>query len=255
MKMTATPLRFSSRIRSKRFHLGFAQRRGRLIHDQHAHVAGDGFGDLHHLLLGHGERAHQRSRAQVHAHPFQDRARLLLQFGAAHKEQRPRLAADKDVLHHRQIRHQVQFLIDDGNADLLGVVWVVDVQRLAAEKEFAAVHRVDAGEDLHQRRLAGAVLADQPENLAGGDMETHIFQRLHTGEGLADVFHPQQCAVFVHCDRPLTAHSLPAPAARRSSIHVAHNLHRQDGDRRSGLFDLLVRRGLPAYVKPNTIVS
>jgi hypothetical protein len=73
---------------------------------------------------------------------------------------------------------------------------------LPAEKvRFAAVDGVDAGENLHQRRLARAVLPDQPEHLAGAHVETDLLQRLHTGKGFADVFHPQQCALLIHARR------------------------------------------------------
>ena len=44
---------------------------------------------------------------------------------------------------------------------------------------------VDAGEDLHQRGLAGPVLADDGQHLAGGDAQRHAVERQHAGELLA----------------------------------------------------------------------
>ena len=41
----------------------------------------------------------------------------------------------------------------------------------------AFARRVEAGEDLHQRRFAGAVVADDAQDLAGIHMEVHIAQR------------------------------------------------------------------------------
>ena len=182
----------------ERLHLGFAQCRGRLVHDEHAHVTRDRLGNLDHLLLGNGERAHQRSRPQVHAHAIQDGARLPFQFRPADEERWSRFAPDEDVLHHGEIGHQVQFLVDDGDAQLLGMVGVVDLNRLSAKQDFAAVRHVDAGENFHQRRFAGAVLPDQAQDFARAHMKADILQRLNTWEGLADIFHPQQCAVLVH---------------------------------------------------------
>ena len=45
----------------------------------------------------------------------------------------------------------------------------------------------DAGEDLHQRRLAGAVLAEQRRHLAAVDVEVHALERVDRAVGLGDV--------------------------------------------------------------------
>ena len=46
--------------------LAFSQRRGRLVHDEYARVVvGEGLGDLHHLLAGHGQRADDGGGADV----------------------------------------------------------------------------------------------------------------------------------------------------------------------------------------------
>ena len=58
-------------------------------------------------------------------------------------------------------------------------------QDLAVE---AAV-RVDAGEDLEQRRLAGAVLAAQAEDLAGARFELGAVERDDAAEALANAAH------------------------------------------------------------------
>ena len=50
---------------------------------------------------------------------------------------------------------------------------------------------IDAGEDLDQRRLAGAVLADQRRHFARPQRETDIVQRAHAGKALGDARHRQ----------------------------------------------------------------
>jgi hypothetical protein len=45
---------------------------------------------------------------------------------------------------------------------------------------------MEPGEDLDQRRLARAVLADECVDLPGADIEVHVAQSLHAREGLAD---------------------------------------------------------------------
>ena len=59
--------------------------------------------------------------------------------------------------------------------------------RLAAPDEIAGVGADDAGEDLEQRGLAGAVLADEGVRLALRDRERHAPERAHGAERLLDV--------------------------------------------------------------------
>ena len=68
----------------------------------------------------------------------------------------------------RQLVEQHRFLVDRGDAGRAGVVrrWR-RCTGCAVERMLARVGLVDAGQDLDQRRLAGAVLADQRRHLAG----------------------------------------------------------------------------------------
>ena len=70
------------------------------------------------------------------------------------------MAGDVEVL------GKVQLLMDQHDAVPFGVLDAGEADRLAVEAELAGVRRVDAGEDLHQRRFAGPVLADDGEHLA-----------------------------------------------------------------------------------------
>ena len=63
-----------------------------------------------------------------------------------------------------------------------GVLRAVDVHRLALEEDLALVERVDPGDALDQRRLAGAVVADQRHDLAARHVEVAPRQRLHGAE-------------------------------------------------------------------------
>ena len=51
----------------------------------------------------------------------------------------------------------------------------------------AGIRRIDAGNDLDQRRLARTVLADQTMDLAAGDAPFDLIERLGAAEALADV--------------------------------------------------------------------
>ena len=67
-----------------------------------------------------------------------------------------------------------------------GVLRRVDRDVGAVEQEAAGVGAVDAGETLHERRLAGAVVADQRGDLAGVDREVDVVQHVHRAEALVD---------------------------------------------------------------------
>jgi hypothetical protein len=59
--------------------------------------------------------------------------------------------------------------------------------RLAADENFARGRLQHAGEDLDERGLAGAIVADQPEHLALVDVEIDPSERVNASEGFGDV--------------------------------------------------------------------
>ena len=60
------------------------------------------------------------------------------------------------------------------------------------DEDLALVGLVRTGEDLDQRRLAGAVLAEQAVHLAGTDLEVDAVEGPGAGELLDDAAHLQQ---------------------------------------------------------------
>ena len=86
----------------------------------------------------------------------------------------PRLVAETDVLADREVGQQRLLLEHHADAVAGGVGGAGEARRLAAEQDRAGVGLVDAGQDAHQRRLAGAVLADQAHDLVRPDLEADI---------------------------------------------------------------------------------
>ena len=91
--------------------------------------------------------------------------RIRLRVDAA--EPLERLRADEDVLGDAQVGEERRLLEDDRDPGRLRLLGVVEDRLLAVEQQPAGVGPVDAGEDLDERRLAGAVLADEAVHLAG----------------------------------------------------------------------------------------
>ena len=78
-----------------------------------------------------------------------------------------RLAPDEDVLGHRQVRHQVEFLMDHADAQVERGAWVGDLDFLPLVEDAPGVFVIDPCQHLHQGGFARAVLADQGVNFAG----------------------------------------------------------------------------------------
>ena len=57
---------------------------------------------------------------------------------------------------------------------------------MAIEQDATFVGIVEAGEKLHERRLAGAVLADQREHFAGLQREAEMAHRPSLGAGIPE---------------------------------------------------------------------
>ena len=105
-------------------------------------------------------------------------AALIEQAAAGH------FATEEQVLFHRQVGDQAEFLEDRADAhdarrvrrqmdDLLALIFVI-----------AGILRVGAGDDIDERGFAGAVLAEENVHLAVTQIEIDAVQRHHAGEVL-----------------------------------------------------------------------
>ncbi len=169
-------------------HLDTAECRGGLVHHEEAGVEGDGLGDLDDLLVGDGEAGGRAAGVDAHPEPGEEALGLGDHRGpvdAATAGQR--LAAHEDVLGDRQVGEERRLLVDDRDAGLLGVGGRGEVDGLAAQLEDPGVAAVDTGDDLDQRRLAGAVLADEGVDRTTVDPQAAGPQGHHRAERLRDV--------------------------------------------------------------------
>ena len=178
-----SPLRFQP-LDLFQQHIRFApgQHGRRFVHDQHPRIAAERAGDLDHLPVGNGKVPNPGAGIDVAVEPAQQLARLVLHRPAIEERAAPFLAPEKDVLFDRQLEREVEFLVDHENAGILGRALIREGYRLAVEQDSAAGGREIAAEDLHHRRLAGAVLADQRVNLAGHEREIDPVQHLDRAE-------------------------------------------------------------------------
>ena len=175
--------------------VAFVEAGGRLVENQKAHLLGQRLGDLHQLLLADPDIGDQRVRRLIEPDFRQQLLRPPVDRVAIDHAEPRRRVGNEDILGDREQRDQRQLLMNDDDAERLGIVDVAEVPLLAVIDDAAVIAavRIDAAQHLHQGRLAGAVLAHQGMDLALPDGEIDVVQRLHAGEGFADAAHFEQC--------------------------------------------------------------
>jgi len=169
-------------------HLGFLARQygRRLVHEHDARPAADRLGDLDHLLVGYGKRADQRIFVDPRAELVEHTARLGPHVLAVEHAETGDLAAKEQAFGDGQVVGEVEFLVDEHDAERFGRAVRRQDDRLAVEQDGAGACLFEARQDLDQRRLARAVLAHQRMHLARKHVEIHAEQHLDVAERFRD---------------------------------------------------------------------
>ena len=129
---------------------------------------------------------------------------LALERGAVGHEPPVALVAERDVLGDRERLDEPEVLVHHPDSALQGVAGRAQRHRLAMQLERALVRPVQTRDDVGQRALAGAVLAQQRVHLAGVDLEVDVGVRDHAGEALRDA--PQRHRGHARGDTAGVAH-------------------------------------------------
>ena len=96
-----------------------------------------------------------------------------------------RLTVEEDILGHRKVGDEGQLLEDDCYPGGSGRTGVGRPKGLATEDDLPSVRRHGSGDDLYERRLTGAVLADQGMDFTWADVEADFPQSSDATERLA----------------------------------------------------------------------
>ena len=169
--------------------LGRRQRRRRLVQDQQLQVARERLGDLDDLSLRRRKLADGLGGVERHPKLAEKRSGLSTHQGAIDAP-RPagRLASGEDVLGDRELRDQRAFLVDDADAEGARRGFVDPAERNAVEDDPPVLGRIDAADQLPERRLAGSVLPEKCVDLARPDVHRNALQGKHARERLAEIF-------------------------------------------------------------------
>ena len=96
--------------------------------------------------------------------------------------------ADHQILAHGQMRKEIQLLIDDADAQPLGIERMVQRHFAAVEHNPPAIGPERSGADARQGAFARAILAHQGMDFARGEFETRRAQGRDAAKMLGDVF-------------------------------------------------------------------
>ena len=174
------------------FGLRHAQRRGRLVQEDDTRLPEQraSYGHLLTLTAGEGpdlgaqagdrhrQAGEQLSRSVLHL-------RLVELARSLSEARRDLLMAEEDVGDDVEVVAEGEVLVDRRDAELGGVLRPGDLDLATVEADPAFVGAVDARDRLHQRRLAGAVVAHEADHLAAVNREVDPVQGLDRAESLA----------------------------------------------------------------------
>ena len=174
---------------------GFGQRQahGGLVEDDEFGLEMERPRDRHALLLAARHRGHDivgmhRRGGEAHMLAHQPRRFRAHPLDVKETPAGARLAPHEHVAPDRLLLAQRPLLVDGLNAEAAGPRDRPVVDPASVKIDLASrVRPMEAHHGLHQRRLAGAVVAEQADDLAAIDSEIHPRERPHFAERLRDV--------------------------------------------------------------------
>jgi hypothetical protein len=145
----------------------------RLVEHEHPSAAIERLQDLHALLDADGKVGHACARVHLEPVPTGQVGDVAPGLVQVHDPAGGRLVAQHDVLGHRERRDQHEVLVHHADAQPDRVDRAGDLHRLPVQEDLAVVRPREPVDHVHQRRLAGAVLAEEGVDLTPSDGEVH----------------------------------------------------------------------------------
>src|SRR4051812_671907 len=170
---------------------------------------------------------------------------MLRHLGAVHKTDAAdlptaqRLAADEDVPGYGHLRDHRRVLVDRLDPQAHRRLGRGEADLLAFDEDPAGIRLVDAGEDLDQGRLAGAIVADQAHDLSSLGVEVDALERMDAAIPLLQPLAADQ-RVGAGTNETVTrlgvlderfGHGPALPHPPRALAHGGVQDHRDDGQR------------------------
>ncbi len=134
------------------------------------------------------EPAQRRRRIDGDAEALEQRAGVVVQFRPIDERPASRSVAEEDILRDGHFVDEGEFLVDDGEAGAPGIGDVPEMGRLGIDEQLAFVGavRMEAAQELDERRFARAIFAAKRVNLAGPQVEGNVPEGDDAGKRLGD---------------------------------------------------------------------
>ncbi len=193
-----------------------AQRGGGLVEDEQRRGDRERLGDLQQVPLGHGQRVDPVARVDLQA-DVREQPPGHVRSGSGPEDLGRQ--GDLEVLLHGQVRQHGRVLVDDRDPAGGRLPRGERGDGLPADRDRAGVGDERAGGDVHQRRLAGAVLAEDRVHLAGQHAHRDVGQGRDAAEVLGDAGHLQRgraCRRDRRSGHQVLLRSWPGPVAGRA---------------------------------------
>ena len=159
------------------------QHRRRLVHDEELRLLQQAAHDFHTLALANRHRVHVARRVERQSigrrHVAHPRGQCGVDTHAVERE--------RDVVDDAQCLEQREMLEHHADAELARARRIGDDDRPPFPADRSGIGMRDAVDDLHQRRLAGAVLAEHGVDLARHDGQADAIVGLNSWIPLADI--------------------------------------------------------------------
>lgn len=172
-----------AQVVEERVHFLRHEHGGRLVEDEDLGTAVEDLEDLHALPVGDTEVLDQGVGTYAEAVRVRDLLDLPAGLGTDAVQL---LAAENHVLQDREVVGEHEVLVHHADTAGDGVAGAVEGDLLPVDGDGALVRLLHAVEDLHQGRLAGAVLADQGMDRALADGDRDVLVGDDAGEALGD---------------------------------------------------------------------
>ena len=163
------------------------QHGGRLVEDEDVRAAVERLDDLHGLLLGDGHIVYLLPGVDLKA--VEGAYLLNAAAGALKVETTGFFQTKHDVLRGGEHVHELEMLVYHAYAEIERVLRGAYHDLFPVDEYLPLVGEVNAGEHIHQRRLAAAVLAEQREDLSPVNVQPYLVVCHDLAERLCDVAH------------------------------------------------------------------
>ena len=164
-------------------HFVEGQGAGRFVQNQNLRIAHQTTQKLNELLLRDGQRACLALKVEVKAQLLHADIQTLFQLAFILIE------AHQDVFQNRHVREEHRLLRHQIDAVCQRCGRLSELNRFSVNEDIALITGVDAHDNLHQRGFAGAVAADQRDNLARVHTQVDSLEHDVLPERLANPLH------------------------------------------------------------------